>query len=336
MSVSDTNFWLAVHLYYAEPWEAFLTEAVWPFVEKTLAAGSADQFFFIRYWERGPHIRLRFKGSEHTLTQVVQPELDAFFNRYFEMYPSEREEPKDMTAFPVERQWVPNNTLHYVPYQPEVERYGGPAGIAIAERQFQLSSQAVLIVLALSGHWDYERALGTAIQMHLGLAWALGMTLQETRHFFARIFEGWFARAYGFVPHLSAEEIAHRRQATLAAFAESFKRKQAVLVAYHQRIWQALVAGWELEQEWLNRWLCGMRKIGHELKTADARKRLIYPYGLKPDPATPVSIDRQNRWSILGSYVHMTNNRLGILNRDEAYLGYLIVNSLEISLEETS
>ena len=33
----------------------------------------------------------------------------------------------------------------------------------------------------------------------------------------------------------------------------------------------------------------------------------------------------QERWAIYDSYVHMTNNRLGILNRDEAYLAYIMV-----------
>ncbi|MFP5247245.1 MAG: lantibiotic dehydratase C-terminal domain-containing protein, partial [Thermoanaerobaculia bacterium] len=31
---------------------------------------------------------------------------------------------------------------------------------------------------------------------------------------------------------------------------------------------------------------------------------------------------------ILVSYLHMTNNRLGVANRDEAYLAYLIARSL--------
>jgi hypothetical protein len=31
----------------------------------------------------------------------------------------------------------------------------------------------------------------------------------------------------------------------------------------------------------------------------------------------------------------MTNNRLGIQNRDEAYLAYLIKNCLDMMLEET-
>jgi len=36
-----------------------------------------------------------------------------------------------------------------------------------------------------------------------------------------------------------------------------------------------------------------------------------------------------DRWSIYADYLHLTNNRLGILNRDEPFLSYLITRSLK-------
>ena len=42
----DTKTWLATYLYYAEPWEEFLTDAVKPFVESVLENNLAEQFFF--------------------------------------------------------------------------------------------------------------------------------------------------------------------------------------------------------------------------------------------------------------------------------------------------
>lgn len=327
--MSDNDFWLGAYLYYGEPRELFLAEAVRPFVERILTERLADQFFFIRFSEQGPHIRLRFKGSQQTLVRAVKPGLDAFFSRYMEACPSSREELTGMEMLPAEQQWRPNNTIHYVPYEPEIERYGGPTGVDIAERQFQHSSRMVLRLLTSSKNWDYDRALGAAIQMHLGLAWALGMSLTETRYFYARISEAWLVRAYDFSPHHSAEKNEARREMTLAAFAETFERQQEVLVAYHGQFWQLLTGGESFEQEWLNDWLCGMKELGRELMAADTCNRLIYPNGFNPDPTIPIPIKRQHLWSIVGSYVHMTNNRLGIHNRDEAYLGYLTVKSLE-------
>jgi hypothetical protein len=46
------------------------------------------------------------------------------------------------------------------------------------------------------------------------------------------------------------------------------------------------------------------------------------------EPTIDISEEQQQLWPIFESYVHMTNNRLGILNRDESYLGYLMQQSL--------
>ena len=83
------------------------------------------------------------------------------------------------------------------------------------------------------------------------------------------------------------------------AFSESFSNQQSKLVSYHRMLWSAFERGAEFEDDWLNEWLTEMSGIG------------------------------KGPWPILESYVHMTNNRLGILNRDEAYLGYVMKRSIE-------
>jgi len=35
------------------------------------------------------------------------------------------------------------------------------------------------------------------------------------------------------------------------------------------------------------------------------------------------------RWMHMADYMHMTNNRLGILNRDESYMAFLLTESLQ-------
>ncbi len=320
--MSEAKAWLAAYLFYGEPWETFLIEAVQPFVAQTLASGAAEKFFFIRYWEQGPHVRLRFKAETAVLAEQVRPQLEPYFTRYFLRVPSQRVEPQGCRA--ADLQWRPNHTICFVPYEPEIERYGGPVGMAIAEEQFHLSSRVVLELLS-SGGWSYERALGAAIQLHLGLAWGLGMSLAETRHFYGRISEAWLNRAYSDSPHLSAAERKTRGRITLEAFAQSFARQQISLVAFHRQYWRGLEDGRMFQQTWLNEWLRGIDDIGGQL--AAAREQLILPPEFNPD--LPVPVEQQRLWSILGSYVHMTNNRLGILNRDEAYLGYLIVKTLE-------
>lgn len=324
-----TGTWLAAYLYCVEPWETFLIEAVKPFVDKIMENQWAHQFFFIRYWERGPHIRLRFKGNAETLEKQVKPHLDDHFLKYFQEHPSERETPEYGAELPPEQQWFPNNSVQYIDYEPELERYAGPTGILIAEKQFEASARAVFAVIEESGDWDYDRALGAAIQLHLGFAFALGMDLVETGKFFNRISTTWFSRAYGYTPDTPKEQIKERQDITLKAFEENFQRQKTTLVPYHQTLWSAFTEEMEFEQEWLNQWLEHMTAIKNELITAQEHKLLVMPQWFKPEPGLKIPEKRQEVWRILESYIHMTNNRLGIMNRDEAYLGYLIKESLK-------
>ena len=72
---TNDNKWLAAYLYYSEPWEKLLSDAVLPFIDTMMAIPGVDHYFFIRYWEKGPHIRLRFKGEKQVLEQKVTPAI---------------------------------------------------------------------------------------------------------------------------------------------------------------------------------------------------------------------------------------------------------------------
>lgn len=327
--MNEEKTWLAAYLFRPEPWEDFLTTAVEPFVEKVFKQKWAEGFFFIRYWEQGPHIRLRFKGDPDTLETQLKPQVDEYFLNYFRELPTRREVPANHDDLPPEHRWFPNDSVQYIAYQPEIERYGGPSGLLIAEEQFDASSRAVMAVIRESDNWDYDRALGAAIQLHLGFAYALGMDMVETGEFFTNIFQHWFSRAYGYTAGTAPEELNERRDITMNAFNDNFKKQEAVLVPYRRTLWNAFTEEIEFEQEWLNRWLIQMGAINEKIKTAHLQKKLQIPQWYTPDPGIKTPGERQQLWPILESYVHMTNNRLGILNRDEAFLGYLIKESLK-------
>lgn len=329
MNNNTSKTWLAAYLYHAEPWEQFLLKIMKPFVDDVIKKALAEQFFFIRFWERGPHIRLRFKGDTDTLQNQIKPQLENYFLSYFKEHPSVRQDPDDMNKWPVDQQWLPNDSVQYIEYDPEVERYGGPYAILTAEKQFEASSRTVLAVIEESDSWDYDRALGAAIQLHLGFTFALGMNLAEAVEFYSRIARHWFASAYGYTAGISPEELKKRQEITMKAFEENFERQKTTLVTFHQTLWSALTEGMEFEQEWLNLWIRRMRAIADELKDIQQQNKLVIPQWFQPEPDKKTPVDQQYWWPVLESYIHMTNNRLGILNRDEAYLGYLIKESLK-------
>ena len=50
-----------------------------------------------------------------------------------------------------------------------------------------------------------------------------------------------------------------------------------------------------------------------------------YVYQFKPNNYP----EKELLWSIFVDYIHMTNNRLGIFNRDESYLSFMMMRCLE-------
>ena len=115
----------------------------------------------------------------------------------------------------------------------------------------------------------------------------------------------------------------------MEAFKTNFEQQGAALIQYHQTFLSAFEAGMEFDQEWLNQWIDDMSSVQHELQEAGEKKQIIYPETwFPPEYAPNFPVERQQLWVILESYVHMTNNRLGVSNRDEGYLAYLIRESL--------
>ena len=76
----------------------------------------------------------------------------------------------------------------------------------------------------------------------------------------------------------------------------------------------------------VNDYLAGMKKIAANLAAEHERIECRNVYFKEAVKDMPEELTRL--WPILESYTHMTNNRLGVLNRDEAFLGYLIENTM--------
>ncbi len=326
---------LAVYLYYNEPWESFLSEAVLPYIQTTLKTGIANHFFFIRYWDRGPHIRLRFFGVKDLLEDILKPNLREHFQNYFDSKPSLRNDPDYLLEIAEEHRWLPNNTLQFEKYEAELQRYGGKIGLQIAEQQFYASSKVVLDQLASKGKdWTYEDALGTAIKLHLSFVHSLGMDATEACSFFHFFFHNWLPRS---IPHLSGEDLATQAKEAMAsnldAFEEAFKSQKNSLIPFHQQLWEALEEGASFEEESMDQWLLDTRSIKTKLMAAQEKgflekRPLAQRYSFWPESIAQ-SQEQQELWMLYADFMHLTNNRLGVLNKDEGYLSYLILKSLE-------
>jgi thiopeptide-type bacteriocin biosynthesis protein len=106
-----------------------LREVIGPCVREAISAGAADRWFFIRYSDPAPHLRLRLHGDAETLQRAVWPALQKAIGP-----------------------WLDEGRIWRVvldTYEREVERYGGAEGIVLAERLFHADSEAVLEIVEL-------------------------------------------------------------------------------------------------------------------------------------------------------------------------------------------
>lgn len=104
-----------------------LTEVVAPTVTAALTSGAATRWFFLRYADPEPHVRVRFWGAPRRLYGELLPSLHA------------AAQPLLLDG----RIW----RLTLDTYQREIERYGGIESIAVVEEIFQLDSATALAQL---------------------------------------------------------------------------------------------------------------------------------------------------------------------------------------------
>ncbi len=108
-----------------------LREAVAPLVAEAQASGAVDRWFFIRYGDPDWHLRLRLHGHPERLRTEVLPALCGIARALIDG--------KRLWRFQLDT------------YEREVERYGGEAGICLAERLFHVDSETVLRILERLG-----------------------------------------------------------------------------------------------------------------------------------------------------------------------------------------
>lgn len=111
-------------------------------------------WFFIRYWEGGPHIRLRFVNQNNLKQKVISEGRRFFQNNRVEsidrdlFYFRSSFDGKDIdsTTLP----WYESGSIIEKAYIPETERYGDGELLQLSERIFHLSSQMVVEIIKQS------------------------------------------------------------------------------------------------------------------------------------------------------------------------------------------
>ena len=122
--------WLYAKLYAPRTTEDdLLTGPVAQLCARVVETGVADSWFFIRYADPDPHLRLRFHGTPESLVARLLPMVSSWAN--------------DLVRDGADLR------LCFDTYEREVGRYGGRDGIVVAEEVFASDSSAVIEMLRL-------------------------------------------------------------------------------------------------------------------------------------------------------------------------------------------
>jgi thiopeptide-type bacteriocin biosynthesis protein len=310
----NKSYWLSLYIYYAPPHDQLLTGLVQPLVEELLLNNLVDRYFFIRYKDRGDHIRLRVQGNGDKLLTEVKPFLNQKIIKYLDEFPStvtSGKETGDKEA---------DNSIAFVNYVRETKRYGGQQAIQLAERQFHSSSSTVLKILSSRKQFQYGEVTVEAIKLHIAFAFGLGMTKKEARLFFEIIYDSFLSSTIeSWLSHTSLT-----RESLLNHFEAEFNRQGEQYVMMAESLWTELADTSYSEKPWMEEWVKNTATIHNQLKIVQQNN------GIELDDIYQGMAQRVNHlWIIYLSYFHMTNNRIGVRPYDECYLAYLISRSFE-------
>ncbi|WP_306371153.1 thiopeptide-type bacteriocin biosynthesis protein [Nocardiopsis sp. CC223A] len=192
--------------------DAFLLEHLAPAADALVRAGSAKAWFFIRYWAGGPHLRVRFLDADgdavrgfadRMRTAAVRTSADALDlapDTYYRGLPQADH-----------GDWHADGEVADAVYEPETERYGGPAALEVCEDFFCASTAIALAVLRAAPRTGQRQAVAAdLVSLAFGV---LGLgdveAVRQARGYHASWdFSAEVARG-GDTPRLEAERLFH-------------------------------------------------------------------------------------------------------------------------------
>lgn len=129
--------------------DVFLQEKLLPLIDRY----DLDKWFFIRYWQGGPHVRLRYKMKELQVKHDFEEELEDTLREFKLKYQDGKFSEVSYDERVVKLEGVkdlkihPNFSIQDISYIPEIARYGGEKAVEFSEDLFSASSKLASYVI---------------------------------------------------------------------------------------------------------------------------------------------------------------------------------------------
>lgn len=293
-----TTDWISVHIYYAGPLEEVLQRLINPFVN-SFPRDFSFRFFFIRYYEDGAHIRFRIKVEAAMDEEKVKQNLFTMADDFFSS-----------------SSCYGKNEIHEIEYKPELSRYGGAKGIEVAEKLFHYSSEILLHIIS-EKDWNFKRAIGVSLQMHIIFLFHFFDHPEEVKKF---LLFGHRSRTLSSREDLSdtAEQDVN---SAIIEQEEAYGKQKIKINQVFDAFLEILKGKGSFENSYFDRWNEVVKETAADFKRH--QRDIISNTDVLPNDSL-LDADEIKKWIILESYMHMNNNRLGILLKNESYVLYIL------------
>lgn len=328
--------WQAFHVFYHASRHAMISTCVKPLADELRRDGLVDGFFFINYWLEGPHLRLRLKPSSAAAADEVTARAQAaiagflrsrpalyeaqvshladFYNAQFTQELSEEERARYVG--PDGRMLIrANNSFSREAYEPEYGKYGGVAGVALAEWHFEHSSDLVGDIVRTMNVHRRTSLLGIAAQLMMVLCAEFLPDRAGAIEYLGSYHEFWRGSFD------SAELLTSGRLEDGYAKAGPGMRERFAAVRRAQES-----GATDLLPEFLRVWAehCAQLRV-RVIALAESGDLAFQTWdGPGEERVADPSAALQR---LLLPYLHMTNNRLGMTLLDEAYLAWMLAEA---------
>jgi hypothetical protein len=333
----DPGEWQALHVFYAASSRPMITGCIKPLIDELRAEGLLAGYFFINYWVEGPHVRLRLKPSSAAAAAEVERRAEqavqAFLRRRPALYETQTEFAASMydTLFELEftaqererfigpdgtMRMRPNNTWSREVYEPEYGKYGGPAGVALAEWHFQRSTDLVIRANQTMNLHLRPTLLGLAAQLMMVMTTAFLPGDAASREYLQSYHDFW-SRSFDSTEYIRDKEYDEAYDQMGDRVARRFAELRRLLAAGDARRLPEVLAQWYAHSLDLLARVTALAESGDLVFRSwdgGSDERLTDP--------------RQAALRLLSPYLHMTNNRLYVTLDDEAYLSQVLARGL--------
>ncbi|AHH96961.1 hypothetical protein GCM10010174_73800 [Kutzneria viridogrisea] len=173
--------WVSAHVFHHGDLDSVLVRLIAPLAEDLQRRRLAHRYFFLRYWDGGPHIRFRVLPTSARRAELVRRCVARACADYLRDHPSQQQmsaeqyeqsssylsQLESTTPLPV---MFPNNSVEFIPYVREEHRFGAGRSIHAVEKHFDVSSRVTLELLGSSPSTEQRDTAAFAL---LVLTWLL-------------------------------------------------------------------------------------------------------------------------------------------------------------------